>query len=152
MRRKDKKIMLFLYLALLLLPTVAAQTNWTGSILEQNYNLTRLMPSGNSTNESIIDDPPRWLASFNEEMNSIPVAVFLYLCGVILFLVIRRRIEVKDSEALLYSGFMTSLVGVLLFVVDTGITGVKLISWGALLPIIVITAVAIILNYINRNY
>lgn len=123
-------------------------TNFTGSILEQNYNLTKLITS---SNESIIGNPPLWLGNFNNEMGGIVLTVLLYVFGVILFLVVRRRDEVKDSEALLFAGFMTTIIGVLAFVIDTGLE-TKLISWPALLPIIIITAFAVILNYINRNY
>lgn len=125
-------------------------TNFTGSILEQNYNLTKLMTAGNG---SAIDNPPLWLANWNIEMGNIGLVTFLYVFAAILFFVIRRRPEVKDSEAIIYAGLMGTFIGVLLFVIElTALPGYKLITWAQLLPIIVITAFGVILNYVNRNY
>jgi len=125
-------------------------TNFTGSILEQNYNLTSLMTAGNG---SAIDNPPLWFANWNIQMGNIGLITFLYVFTAILFFVIRRRPEVKDSEALLYAGLAGTVIGVLFFVIElTALPGYKLVTWAQLLPMIVITALAIILNYINRNY
>jgi len=122
-------------------------TNFTGSILEQKYNLTPLMDG------SIVEDPPSWLANFNLNMGGFFFVTTLYIFVVVLFLVIRRRDEVKDSEAALYAGFIGSIIGVLTFLIQTGVTEMpKLITWGQLLPVIVLTAVMVIFNYINRNY
>ena len=124
-------------------------TNFTGSILNQTYDLTKLITSDSN---SIIDNPTLWLARWNLEMQNIGIVTFIYVFAMILFLVIRKGPEVKDSEALVYAGFSISILGIILFIIDTTLTGVKLISWVQLLPLIIITAVGIILNYINRNY
>lgn len=122
-------------------------TNFTGNILEQTYNLTPLMDG------SIVDEPVSWLANFNLSMGGIVFITFLYVFIAVLFLVVRRRDEVKDSEAALYAGLMGTIIGVMVFLIRTGVAEApKLIEWGALLPIIVITALMVIFNYINRNY
>ncbi len=125
--------------------------NFTGSILEQNYNLTKLITAGN---ESAIDNPTLWLTNWNIQMGNIGIVTFLYLFATVLFLVARAKPEIKDSEALLYAGLAGTIIGLLLFVIDIAtLPGIKLITWIQLLPIIVITAFAIIMNYINRgNY
>lgn len=118
-----------------------------GSILEQTYNLTSL------TNETIVTDPTAWAANFNTQMGGIAFVTILYVFAFILFMAARKNPATKDSEALLFAGFLTSLIGALAFVIDiTAVPNAKIISWPALLPIIIITAIAIILNYINRNY
>lgn len=125
-------------------------TNFTGSILNQTYDLTSLMTAGS---DSAIDNPTLWLANWNIQMGNIGLITFLYVFTAILFFVMRRRPEVKDSEALLYAGLAGSAIGIILFVIEfVSLPGYKLVEWAALLPMIVITAGAIILNYINRNY
>lgn len=125
-------------------------SNFTGSILEQNYNLTKLMTAGNS---SAIDNPPLWFANWNIQMGNIGIVTLLYVFAALLFFFIRRRPEVKDSEAIIYAGLVGTFIGVLLFVIElTALPGYKLITWAQLLPIIVITAFGVILNYVNRNY
>ena len=125
-------------------------SNFTGSILEQNYNLTKLITTGST---SAIDDPPLWIANWNILMQNMGLVTFLYVLGTILFLWVRRRPEVKDSEALLYAGLSTTVIGIIFFAIDiVALPGYKLITWGQLLPVIVITAGAIFMNFINRNY
>lgn len=135
---------------LILLCFTAQAQHFNGTILEQNYNLTPLMSVGS---DSAIDNPPLWIANWNQQLNNIGIVTFLYVFSALLFLIIRLKPEVKDSEAALYAGFAGTIIGVLLFVIDlTALPGYKLITWTQLLPLILITAFAIILNYVNRNY
>lgn len=148
------KPLMWALVAIFLASAVLAQ-HFNGSLLEQNYNLTKLMGVGveGSDNPSAIDDPPLWIANWNEQLEDLGIVTFLYVfCG-LLFLVIRRRPEVKDSEAALYAGFIGTLLGVLIFVIDiVAKPEYKLITWVQLLPMIVITAFSIILNMANRDY
>ncbi len=142
------KLIIWIFALLFLASSVTAQFN--GSILEQNYNLTKLMSAGN---DSAIDNPTQWIANWNIEMNDIGIVTFLYVFAGLLFLIIRKLPEVKDSEALLYAGLVSTVLGIFIFAIDiTTIPDYKLLKWAALLPIIVITAFAIVLNYANRNF
>lgn len=148
------KILLWTLIIMICIAGVSAGNysapNFTGSILEQNFNLTPLMTTGTN---SAIDNPPNWLAHWNQQLGNWGLVTFLYCFTALLFLIVRRRPEVKDSEATLYAGLVGSVLGVMLFVINiTVIDGYKLITWGQLLPIIVITAFAIMLNMANRNY
>lgn len=148
------KLLIWAIVAIFLASAVSAQ-HFNGSLLEQNYNLTALMGVGveGSSNPSAIDDPPLWVARWNQELGNWGIVTFLYVFSALLFLVIRRRPEVKDSEATLYAGLVGSVLGILLFVIDiVALQGYKLITWGQLLPVVVITAFSIILNMANRNY
>ena len=124
---------------------------FNGSILDQTYNLTTMFSNGN---QSALDNSARWLIEWNINMGEIGFIVFLYVLAAILFLTIRRRPEVKDSEALVYSGVMCSFLGVLGFIVSVTIQGsiYRMIEWAGLLPLIVITAISIYMNITNQNF
>lgn len=122
-------------------------TNFTGNISEQIYNLTPLMDG------SLVSDTPQWLANFNVNMGGIFFTVCLYIFVGMLFLIARRRPETTDSEAALYAGLIGTIIGVLTFLIQTGVQAMpKLIPWQNLVPIILITAIMIVFNHISRNY
>lgn len=135
---------------MILLASLANAQTFNGSILEQQYNLTGLLTAGN---DSAIDSPTNWLAAWNQQLGNIGIVTFLYVFAALLFLIIRRKEEVKDSEAGVYAGLMGTVLGVFLFVIDiTNITDYKLITWAQLLPIVVLTGFAIYSNIMDRNF
>jgi len=108
-----------------------------------NYNLTAL------SNVSVINEPGDWLSIWNGMMGGFGIFVMLGVVGLVLFLVVRRFVD-SDTEALSYAGFITTFAGILLFLVETS-DGSKLLSWGYLVIIILITAIANYLNFVNRK-
>jgi len=115
------------------------------AILENyTYNLTNILST------DIIDAPNNWLAAFNHEMMGFPIITMLLVIGVVLFIG-ARSINVKDSEAAVYSGLIISFVGLLLFFIDTG-NYVKLITWTQEFLLILITAIAILMNKVMKRY
>jgi len=112
--------------------------------LTSNYNLTGL------TNFDMVNDPTGWLINF-QSLSGVPiVGTALVGVGVVLFFIMRENVN-SDSEALAYSGLITSIAGILLFLVKNG-SGVPLVGWGFLVPIFLITAFSILANMIGRNY
>lgn len=145
----NKTILISIICFLALLSPVMAQ-HFNGTILEQNFNLTKLMSAGD---DSAIDNPVLWVANWNQEMEDIGLVTFLYVFGGLLFLIIRRRPEVKDSEAVVYAGFVCTLLGIMMFVIDiVSQPEYKLLKWASLLPIVVITASAVVSNIVNQNF
>jgi len=108
-----------------------------------NYNITAL------TNVSVIDNPGDWLSVWNGMMDGFGIFVMLGVVGIVLFLAVRKYVD-SDTEALSYAGFIITFAGILLFLVET-VDGSKLLSWGYLVIIILITAIANYLNFVNRK-
>lgn len=108
-----------------------------------NYDLTSL------TSSSVIDNPATVLSNWNVMMNGTGIFVLLGVIGLVLFFAARKFVD-SDTEALSYSGFIITFAGLLLFLVDTG-TGEKLLGWGYLVIIILITAIATYMNFVNRR-
>ena len=111
--------------------------------MEANWNLTKI-----ATGSDIVNNPAGWLQTFDGVLGNFMIITFMGVIMWILFLSMRNNVN-NDTEALSYSGLITVIAGIFLFVIDTG-TGTKLISWGALLPFIVITAFAFFMNFTNR--
>jgi len=115
-------------------------------ITDLNYNMSSLI------NGVMMDDPSTWLSSWNQLTGGWALWVLLLVIGLVLFLGMRHNGRVEsDTEALSYAGLMISIVGMLLFVIQTD-NGYKLIEWYMLAPILIVTAIAIFLNFSNRNY
>lgn len=112
--------------------------------LTSNYNLSGL------TSNDIITNPGSWLINF-QSISGIPwVGTLLIGVGVVLFFVMRSNVS-TDSEAMAFSGIITSIAGILLFLVKNSV-GTPLVGWAFLLPIFLITAFSIFMNMTARNY
>ncbi|MCK4522460.1 MAG: hypothetical protein KAU20_07845 [Nanoarchaeota archaeon] len=120
----------------------------TSAILDNyTYNLTSII-SGD-----IITEPTRWIANVNLQLGSLMIVTFLVIFGVVLFLAARRKDNISDSEAASFAGIVISFIGMLLFVIDiVGLPDVKLLEWTHLLPIMVITGLALLANYVNKRF
>lgn len=123
-------------------------TNVTNPLMENfTYNLTKIF------SPEIIQDPPYWLANFNQELGGLAIFTILIVFGVVLFFASRSRPETSDSEAALLAGSISTIVGVLLFIVDiVALPQTKLLTWIQLVPFIVFTAVFAFVNHMNKNY
>lgn len=108
------------------------------------YNLTNII------SPKIINEPNLWLAAFNNEMSGYFIITSLAVIGIVLFIA-ARNMNVKDSEAAVYSGMIISVAGLLLFFVDTG-SYVKLVTWPQEFILIVITAISIFINKFRQKY
>ena len=117
--------------------------NYT-NIMENNYNLTNIFSS------SAIDNPTSWLSNFNSELSGLFFIALLAVFAIILYILAKEIDNVKDSQAAVYSGFIVTIIGVLLFFIEVG--GEKLLSFNQLLIFIIATALAILADRIIRNY
>jgi|AntAceMinimDraft_17_1070374.scaffolds.fasta_scaffold02896_7 hypothetical protein len=112
--------------------------------LRSNYDLSGI------TNISIMDDPAGFLINF-QNVSGIPwVGTLLIGIGIVLFFVMRNNVS-SDSEAMAYSGLITSIAGIFLFLIKNS-AGTPLVGWGFIFPIILITAVSVFMNLTARNY
>ena len=114
------------------------------TVMNCNYNLSLL------TNTDIVSNPVNYVANVNQLAGSYIILGGMILLGLVLFVTMKNNANKTDSESLLYSGFVMSIIGTLLFVAtEFGITSAKLLTWPQLLPFIVITMAAIIWNKWN---
>lgn len=109
-----------------------------------NYNLTAL------SNISVLDAPADAIVWWNSSLGGFAVFTLLAVIGLILFLAMRKFVD-SDSEAIGYSSFIMTIVGIFLFVIETS-SGDKILSWPYLIIIIIITAISNFLNFINRRF
>ena len=105
----------------------------------------------------IITDTPKWIATVNHLLGDYAILTFLILFGLGLFFIARKiNQEQTDIENFLYAGFITSVVGSLIYAINTGLViaglAIKLITWEQLLPIIVITGAAYFVKQINKRF
>ena len=112
--------------------------------MDINYNLTHL--SGINP----IEQPADWLSFWNHGLNGSGIFVLLGIAGLLLFFASRKFVN-SDSEALSYSGFIITFAGLLLFIIKDS-SGDPLLGWGYFAIIMIITAISIFLNFINRRY
>lgn len=109
------------------------------------YNLTKII------SDDAISNPGSWLTNFNETMNGIFIGTIFYAIAIVLYVVMRRQEGVDDIEAAVYTGLIMSVVGMILYLVEP-FSGVKLLSWEAYVPILIITAGAIGMNFFSRRF
>ncbi len=112
-------------------------------IMTANYNLSLL------ADKNMFTDTADILSWWNGAMDGIGLFVLLGVIGLVLFLAVRKFVD-SDSEALSYSGFIVTFVGLMLFIIKDS-AGDALLGWGYLSLIILVTAIATFLNFINRN-
>ena len=114
-------------------------------ILEnQTYNLTKLF------SPDLLNDPARWIVNYNEAMGGFYMITALAIIGIVLFIIAKRSDEIEDTQAAVYAGAVTSITGVLLFLIR--VDGVKLLEWYHLTIFIVLTMLAIIIDKVTRKY
>lgn len=119
--------------------------NCTSNFLEGcTYNLSRLL------NNDIINSPHNWVASYNGMLDGYPVIMLLAVVAILLYLGIKKT-SGYDSEAAVYSGIITTFLGIILFLIKID-DGTKLVTWPYLVPFVVLTFVVIIANYVNKKF
>lgn len=110
------------------------------------YNMTGIV------GVNVANETERWVGSVNEALGGVMFLGLLIAFGIILFVSIRStHPNLSDTKSLMWSGLITTFTGVLLFIVDTGL-GVKLIEWQYLLPVILITGLAALLDKMSKRY
>ena len=119
--------------------------NCTSSITEGcKYNLTKVFSA------DIVNAPHDWLGNYNGLMDGYPVIILLAIVAILLYLGMRKE-ETYDSVAAVYAGLITTFGGLMLFFIRLS-DGTKLLDWPQLLPFVVLTGLAIIINYVNKKW
>lgn len=116
------------------------------SAIDSYYNLSKILGEVN-----VIEEPVKWVYYYNLALDGWFIISMLALVGVALFFFVRRVGE-SDIRSAMYASFMTSFVGLLLFLITVPDTSLKLLSWGQLVPFFVITLVLILVDKINQEY
>jgi hypothetical protein len=117
----------------------------TDILSNYSYNITALI------SDAAVENPETWLASFNALMGYWPIFILLILFGIVLFNLYKQKGDVSDSEAISAAGFITTFIGILLFVIEAT-NGYKLLSWAQFVPIVVVTAIAFAVHKMSKNY
>ena len=121
-------------------------SNVTPNILtDYKYNMSLLF------SDAAVETPHYWLADFNAKLGYFPIATALTLLGVVLFFIMKNRPDTSDIESAAYAGIMCSFIGLLLFIIE-GVNGMKLLSWSAYSPIIVLTSIFILLHVGSKRF
>lgn len=108
--------------------------------MDANYNLTKIFSNDLVTNTNA------WAVSFNTELGGVVGISFLAVVGVVIFVGLKSSGTVNtDTEALSFAGIITSILGIFFLVLG-------LVSWLYCLPIFVITAISIYLNFTRQNF
>jgi cell division protein FtsW (lipid II flippase) len=110
------------------------------SVMDANWNLTSILSNNlvTSTND--------WAISFNSELGGIVGISFIALVGIVIFFGLKTSNTVQtDTEALSYAGFISTIISVFFLVLG-------LVEWLYVLPVFVITAIAIYLNFTRQNF
>ena len=111
------------------------------------YDLTGII------SKDAIDAPAKWFANFNTQMDGVFIITFLIVFGLVLYLIMRSNANTSETKAAVYAGYMTSIIGVFIFVINIiEFPALKLITWWQLLPILIITATAIFIDKTNRTF
>lgn len=119
----------------------------TNFIMNGTYDLTNII------SKDAIENPATWIANFNIQMDNIFIITFLVIFGLILYLIARRNESTTDAKAIIYAGFITSIIGIFIFVINiTAYPDLKLVTWVQLLPILIITGFAIYFDKTNRTF
>lgn len=114
--------------------------------MNATYDLTGII------SRNAIEDPPLWFALINNQLGGWLIVSFVAIFGITLW-VVQRNMGVEDSEAVLYSGIITTIIAILLFVAQvTAMPDVKMLTWSQVIPFFVITCVAIVVNHVRRKY
>ncbi len=100
-------------------------SNATTIMENYTYNLSNIIST------DIINEPTTWLFNFNNEMSGVFLLSILVVFAIVLFLLSRQLEEVVDTQALVYSLFIVSVLALLLFFIE--VDGSKLLSFEQLL-------------------
>ncbi len=122
--------------------------NTTDILINGTYDLTTII------SDDIIEAPVKWIAHYNAEMSGFFVITFLILFGLLLYRMTKER-GFSDPQAVMFAGFITTFVGLIAFLLsisaDPANIG-KIITWAQLMPFIVITMVAIVVDKTGAEF
>lgn len=108
------------------------------------YNLTGIVSA------DLINDPTRWAYSFNTELGGLWIIGLMAAFAIGLFFMAYKIGDIKHSKAAVYSGLVTSVIGLLLFFIE--VDGNKLLTFPQLMIFLVATGIAILIDKIARNW
>lgn len=121
--------------------------NCTDPVSNCLYNLSKIVEG-----DLIVTDTATWVSVFDSVAGGFVTVGLLAFFGIALFIITRRLEMVQnDSEALVYSSLITTVLGVLLFLIPTA-NGAKLLIWSRLLPFVIILLVSVFVDFLNRRY
>ena len=121
--------------------------NCTNMMSDCLYNLSAIVDG-----DLIINDTATWMQIFDSVSGGFFIIGSLAFFGIILFILTKRLDSVQeDTTALIYSSFITTIIGVLLFLIPTA-NGAKLIIWTRLLPFVIILLFSVGYDFMHRRY
>lgn len=110
------------------------------SVMEANYNLTKILSN------DLITDTNTWAITLNNELGGVLAISFIAVVGIVIFVGMRTNNVVQtDTEAGSFAGFISSILSIFFLVLG-------LVSWVYCLPVFVITAIFIYLNFTRQNF
>lgn len=118
-------------------------SNITNIMENGTYNLSKIIST------DMLENPASWLANFNGEMNGQFIIFCLGASLLTLFFIARTLDGVTDSEAAVASTLVISIVATLLFFIV--VEGQKLLSFDQLMIFLVLMAVSVLGNEINKR-
>lgn len=122
-------------------------TNCT-NVMECNYNITRVL---DATNNNIVVDPASWLYIFDTVAGGYIMVTFLAVICFVAFILMRTETQ-DELQSLMYATFMTTVIGIFLFLIPLSIAGAKLIAWASIIPFFVIFLISTFLQKANIDY
>lgn len=116
------------------------------TVMEATWNLTSII------SKDAINDPPAWLAGINMQLGGWMFVSFIAVFCIVLW-IWQRNAGAPDSEAILWSGLIGTIILVLLWVINiAAMPNVKIVTWVQVAPFFIITCIALLLNSANRRY
>lgn len=109
-------------------------------VMTANWNLTAILSNDLVTNTN------SFAVTFNNEMGGVLGISFIAVIGIVIFVALKaNNVVATDTEALSFAGFVSSVLAIFLLLIG-------LVDWIYCLPVFVITAIAIYLNFTRQNF
>jgi len=109
-------------------------------VMTSNWNLTAILSN------DIITNTNGFAVAFNSEMGGILGIAFIAVVGIVIFVGMRvNNVVQTDTEALSFAGFVSTIMSIFFLVLG-------LVPWIYCLPVFVITAISIYLNFTRQNF
>jgi hypothetical protein len=105
------------------------------SVMDANYNLTKIFSN------DVINNTDAFFVAFNNELGGVFFFGILVVIGIIMFVGLKYSgSSDSDSQALTFAGIITTFVGIVFVVLG-------LVTWAWMIPIVVITLIALFVNF-----
>ena len=109
-------------------------------VMSANYNLTAILSNDLITNTN------GWAVAFNNELGGIVGISFIAVVGIVMYMGLKtNNVVSSDTEALSFSGFICTVLSIFFIVLG-------LVPWAYALPVFVLTAISIYLNFTRQNF